>query len=419
MTRHRSRSRWFRRSALALAALLLPTVGAVGFIQAPANADPVAGVITIMTNPSAYRLSSYTAPEDSGGLMNIGRSMTARTIDWVMSQANRNREPLCHASTYSALTSRAGANPVGFCWDSDTTDDSSTAWVPQGITTTRDALSANTYDGHQLVATSWHNADSTSNRISLVDWDATYEDFYRHVLLVEPTNGSEYYKTVAGHAGGLMWYGNLLYVADSARNQFRIFDFNQLFSANVTDYCDSRVGHSYDAVARLDKNCASGYAYIMPQVGTERSIGSPLTLSSMSLDRSTSPDSMVIAEYATQAQIDAGATPRVVRFALDSGSRRPLTGVAIEGYTTKLPRTQGVASRYGTYYFASSGGSATARGALRVWATGHSTFANYPWVIGAESLSYWGGSSDLIWTVTEHVNQRLAVAVNASAYPPS
>jgi hypothetical protein len=402
------------RLTLALAAAGATLCTAVSL--APAGVDTASTVDPI--DPSGFELTTdMQSLQGPLGLVDSALASQKRTVDWVMDHANRDRAPLtCHPEVYF-LVSTQGALDGGFCWDPSgtTSNDDDGPWIPQGITTTRDALGANEYDGHQLVAVSWYYEDQS--RLSLIDWDADWDNTYRHLLFVEPTGGSGLFKNANTHAGGVMWYGDLLYVADSTNKGFRIFDFDNLYATDTNAFCSDRVGKVYDSALGGYRYCASGYAYMMVQVGWVKlsSSSKHLRLSTISLDRSTSPDSFVIAEYSdpNKPRSDDDNSnnryhPRAVRWELDSTSRLPAAGRAVAALSTNIMRMQGVTSRYGTHYFASSNGALP--GFLRSWTQASDTVRKTDWVIGAESLSYWGGSPDLIWTCTEHENGRVVIA---------
>ena len=76
-------------------------------------------------------------------------------------------------------------------------------------------------------------------RVSIVD---TWGLEYRHVILAEPVcngtmvggqcNGTATYEPLASatssnHAGGIVWYKNYLYVADTTKG-FRVFDLTRI-----------------------------------------------------------------------------------------------------------------------------------------------------------------------------------------------
>ena len=404
---------------LAASAVLAVVASLVGVAQ-PATAE-VDTTSTVDPYNVTFSLRNDMTSLSAGlNLIDSERASVKRSVSWVMDHANRTRAPICHPTVYQPVVDQ-GAYETGFCWDQGDTssDDDDGAWIPQGITTTRDALSANYYDGHQLVGVGWYR--SGQSRLSLVDWDAGFPNTYRHILFVEPTGNTVRYRNADSHAGGMMWYGNLLYVADSANRGFRIFTFDNLYSADTSAFCSDSVGRVYDGSSSQYRYCASGYAYIMPQVGWVRAPASDpnyLRVSTISLDRSTTPDSFVVAEFAspnegTQSDDQASRNrlhPRVVRWPLDYTTRLPSTGSSSEAYVTNIQKVQGAASRNGTIYLASSNGESSP-GTLRSWNPLFDTVRRTDWVIGPESLSYWGGSPELLWTCTEWANKRVVVAV--------
>lgn len=391
---------------------------AYGIGDAHAEVDSASTVNDI--DASGFRLTTnMQSLQEPLRLVDVALGAQKRTVSWIMDHANRDRTALCHPEVYASVFLQ-GALDGGFCWDTSgtTSNDDDGAWIPQGITTTRDALGANEYDGHQLIGISWYY--ETQSRLTLVDWDADWENKYRHVLFVEPTGGTGLFKDANTHAGGLMWYGDLLYVADSTNKGFRIFNFNNIYSADTSAFCASRTGKVYDGGLGGYRYCGSGYALIMVQVGwvTLSSSSKYLRLSTLSLDRSTAPDTFVIAEYSDpskpRSDEDTSSNryhPRVVRWELDAATRLPAASTAVDALSTNIMRMQGVTSRYGKHYFASSNGILP--GTLRSWDATSDTVRKAGWVIGAESLSYWGGSPDLIWTCTEHANQRVVMAARA------
>jgi hypothetical protein len=102
-------------------------------------------------------------------------------------------------------------------------------WYPQGITTSADAGADGQYEGKTVILTSWYYSGSGDNkgvRVSFVDYANPSAPRYRHVLLVEPytdATGSPNFRAVPMPAGGIVWYGHYLYVADT-RGGFRVFD---------------------------------------------------------------------------------------------------------------------------------------------------------------------------------------------------
>jgi hypothetical protein len=124
-------------------------------------------------------------------------------------------------------------------------------WVPQGISSTADAHEDGKYEGKDGWIVSWHRKDDKSARVTFVD---RANDKYRHALLVYP-HAADNFREVPIHAGGIMWYGDKLWVVDT-KNGIRVFDL-----ANIW-----KVG-SGDAVGKSgDKYSAAGYEYVIPQI---------------------------------------------------------------------------------------------------------------------------------------------------------
>jgi hypothetical protein len=139
---------------------------------------------------------------------------------------------------------------------SDFNDMDTAKWIPQGISSTADAVEAGTYEGHDGWIVSWHRDDDKSVRVTFVD--RANGDKYRHALLVYP-HAADNFREVPVHAGGIAWYGDKLYVVDTSQG-IRVFDL-----ANIW-----QVG-SGDAVGKTgSKYSAAGYKYVIPQIRSVR-----------------------------------------------------------------------------------------------------------------------------------------------------
>ena len=214
----------------------------------------------------------------------------------------------------------------GFFWAPG--DLSVTYWVPQG-------LAGGTAGARKLVVVGWHYdethvADDASppadgsdkgTRVSFADVTDLDAVTYRHVLLVEP-DATRGFKPVTNHAGGLAWAGSFLYEADTTRG-VRVFDLSRLSKVSTASVCDTRAG-MVNGVA-----CAYGYEYVLPQVGayvfpSGLSDACRLRFSFVSLDRSTSPPSLLAGEYDNDPV--TGLYSRLVRFPMVAGTGRLRTG---------------------------------------------------------------------------------------------
>jgi hypothetical protein len=353
-------------------------------------------------------------------------------VEALLTDANRVATPSgdCHRTAFPGMP--AGAR--WYCFDPSDSGNidrpDAVEWIPQGVTTTADAGG-----GREALLVSWYDkrdAPAKGVRVSFLD---TSTNRYRHVLLVYPymdAAGQPDYEIVGRpqggiHAGGILWYGERLYVVDTRRG-IRVFDMRQIF-----DLAASPAGDTADKT-RIGRHGSKyhgfGYRYVMPQVGawvnaagadndgdfTCAASGAP-KFSSIGLDRSDTPHRVVTSEYC-----NAGAFGRVVRWPLDPGTGDLRPGPdgnvhGIEAHRLPVHNVQGALSFGGTWYLSRSRGtasngeliaatpSANPAGELRV-------AGRRPAGIGPEDLSYWPGRNE-IWTVTEHAGRRMLYGVPA------
>lgn len=377
-----------------------------GLLVAPVPAAAAAGPTNLPV--AQYTLSANYHQFDTVNAALVSTLGTA-AVHTVMDNANHDRTALPGSFSVPGLTG-------GFRFDS--ADNSDCANYPQGITTSRDAVgtaNSGNYDGHQLVLVSWYTRDSCGgdqerSRITLVDWDATYPNKYRKILLVEPTGtaATPNFRDIPIHAGGVSWYGDYLYVADTGRGM-RVFDMRKILRTNT--------GGTSDQIGRQSATVyyAHNYAYVLPQIGTITSnttSGTNLAWSSISLDRVSA--SIVMTEYTCQSCASyPNRAPRAIRFPFASGATT-FAASTTASQALQLPwyNLNGVASHNGRWWFNSSG-----QKQLYYWtpAAGATT---YTWVGAGESISYWEDTTnpDLLWTLQEGVGSRNVFAVEQATY---
>jgi hypothetical protein len=362
------------------------------------------------SGPTSLPLGQFTLSADYHKYDAINAALVSTLgtapVHEVMDRANHDRT----GSTESlGLAGFSG----GFMFDS--TDNGDCANYPQGITTTRDAVGtadSGNYDGHQLVVVSWYTKDGcdgaqSRSRITMVDWDATYPNTYRKVLLVEPTGSATTpnFKDIPIHAGGVSWYGDYLYVADTAHGM-RVFDMRKILKTDT--------GGTADQIGRQSSGVyyAHNYGYVLPQVGTITS-GASLAWSSISLDRVSK--SIVMVEYtcASGCTDYPNRPSRAIRFPFAAGAMTfAASTTASEALQLPWYKINGVASHNSRWWFNSSGDKK-----LYYWtpAAGPHT---YSWVGGGESLSYWEDDTnpDLLWSLQETRYHRNVFAVEQASY---
>ncbi|MEU1041195.1 hypothetical protein ACFYP4_01985 [Streptomyces sp. NPDC005551] len=316
-----------------------------------------------------------------------------------------------------------------YCWDSG--DAITQKWLPQSVTTSGDADDDGTWGDDRVILAGWthndHKADEPPEdtglaRIAFVDANDPDDLKYRWVLLVAPLNGGKSFGAVRSHVGGMVWYQDKLIVtakngADHDNALF-VFDMHRILRANVDSDAVGKVSGGYSA---------HGYQYVLPAVGSYNLTGGACTSShdnavpcfaSVSLDRTSTPDSLVANEWFSSGGTQPG---RLWRYYFSTASDR--TGLlgsnasglvnADEAYETKAVGVQGVLShkaagaseadwyvgqapgirgRHGTLWRQNGSGASAAR------CTADRTLAC--WGQHTESLSYWHETGEL-WTLTE------------------
>lgn len=171
----------------------------------------------------------------------IGKNASITTV---LSSSNR-------ALSKGSPSVGTGSLTEAWAWNSG--DYTTTKWVPQGITSSADALGTGKWDDREAWIVSWHRDDGQSVRVSFVDRETNQ---YRHVMLVNPTADDDF-EAIPIHAGGIMWYGDILYVVDTV-NGLRAFDLENIWEVEIAD----GVGKMSDGSGYS----ADGYRYVLPQI---------------------------------------------------------------------------------------------------------------------------------------------------------
>ncbi|MGK5693247.1 hypothetical protein ACSNOJ_10130 [Streptomyces sp. URMC 128] len=321
-----------------------------------------------------------------------------RVTQWPRPSGNPGQPYRFDVSPQRRLTGHA------FRWDpNDFTDK---RWRPQGITQDYDGDGASPA---KTLLVSWYARGSARDqgaRLTVVNWSQTGAITYRHVLLVEPFSERDEQDELRDdigatdiHAGGIAWYGDHLYVADSGylaagsmRVGIRVFDLRRFFKVargrGIGRQPDGRTFHAH------------GYEYVLPQIYGYNWSGSAraLTFSQVSVDRTASGPGLLVSEYAKDG------LPRLVRWPFrTAGGLRPQAEWAAA--VPQGVRTQGAVKVGSTYYLTTSNGSRRP-GALRTWrdAAGAAPRHRSRLNIGCEDLSYDGSGSGALWTLGEYAN---------------
>lgn len=311
------------------------------------------------------------------------------TLDAILASANHALYP-CPANPSLPA---APAAMTAYCFeDGDTT---TTAWSSQSITTSGEAY-ANGLAGtsHHVMLTGWHfNTEGdryNEARVSFIDLDKLN---YRWAYLVD-----ENLAPIKAHTGGMVWIGDRIYVVAVGNGTVALRVFS---TANIV------------------KASVSGYAYALVQIGTyEYKAGAcsmdddqhTPCLSSISLDRSTTPPSLVTTEYFSDQTMHG----RLIRYTTNADFS---IGAPTEAFRSGVANMQGVMSWQGTWWVAHS--SATYHGQLWRQTTAASEVETCTtsdpspamcWSLHPEALSY-SPATGLVWSITEYPDTRAVFAV--------
>lgn len=270
---------------------------------------------------------------------------------------------------------------------------------------------------------------------------------YRHVLLAwayeneaghitfDGLHAGEYPLQKGVHAGGMVWYGNHLYLADT-RDGLRVFDLRTIMDldpdgdpathdAMGTDSDGVRTTADVQDRTKVGRHddvwYSFGYRYVMPQVAAWKfkaaqsnpkgsyacvSTGAPKA-SYLSLDRGATPARLVLGEYCRPGT-DHPSTGRIASYPVAELARRS-GDVTAQGWANFLPLpdggAQGAAVAAGTLYMNVSNGKDEPAHLYRAgWNSGGELVTRGSFVrtaTGAEDL-YVDRGAGRLWSLSEY-----------------
>jgi hypothetical protein len=297
-------------------------------------------------------------------------------------------------------------------------------WWPQGMSgsATGQSVGSPVVEGHNIHLVSWYHKpeeDGSTDtnkgmRLSFVRRTSFDAIRYRNILMVEPMtddDGTPNFKPVVGHAGGIVWYKNLLYVADTTKG-FRVFDMNHLMK--VQNGNKDLIGYQ----AGSKQYQAFNYSYVLPMVNRYKLCeGSCCArFSFCSIDMSVSPPRIIAGEYS-----DANSNGRLHGWDIDEASGWLAmdpgqdTATADSLFYPAAIRMQGATTYNGITYVSSSNPKSNwpqTPGTLYVTSDGNKPVKRgYPTL--PEDL-YHDHFSEHLWTVTEYPGLRYVFSVHRS-----
>ncbi len=327
--------------------------------------------------PFTLRRATGTLAE---GAAKLAGEIKPATVQTVLADANRKAVRKGAAAAFGAM------RPPSMWYAFDRGDQDTTDWYPQGLTCGEDS---GTIDASVFFVT-WYFRPQAGERGIRISFLSPQTLKYRHALLVEAKpDGS--YLPINIHAGGVVCYGDRLYVADTTRG-LRVFDLTKVLDLRSVQ---SDLGDPERIGRHQGKLHAFGYRYVLPQTDSWRLATTGARFSFVGVDRTTTPHTLISGEY-----VEDATTGRVARWNLE------LDGVPRDAYVLGHRKIQGAVSRGGKWYL-SQAASSTANGKLLV--DSGSAVETRPFPVGPEDLTARGSK---VWSVTEFPNRRVIFGVN-------
>ncbi|MEW2299553.1 hypothetical protein AB0958_06135 [Streptomyces sp. NPDC006655] len=430
--KHRGRHRRRRRGAALRAALagtalaLTATATIVSASQATVAEDP--GALKPLTSTAATArlgLREHLVPRRALDRLASAAGGTVGVADVLQNADHTLREAAdCDSGDRDTLPVTPAADEA-YCWDpTDTlTDD----WRPASVTTSSDADDDGLWGANRVVLAGWTHSTTSGPaasrglaRIAVVDANDPAHPTYAWVLLTVPSADGGTYRGLTSQISGMAWYENKLLVTTTlgSADALYVYDLNRIQRTSVLT----------DAVGRVRGGwSADGFRYAMPAVGWYSFAagacsgdGAPCP-SALSVDRGTSPDSLVLGEWTTAGGDRRAA--RLWRYAFDERpARAGLLATdaagrvgAVEAYRTGASEIRGVLS----YRPPGATGSEWYVGHLPGAMDGHGSLwrqdtdgahgsrcgsdaSHRCWAAGTGSLSYASDTGE-VWSISERM----------------
>ncbi len=249
----------------------------------------------------------------------------------------------CTAGERAALPVAPSATRA-YCWDTDDTR----GWRPGAVTTSADADDDGLWGRNRVILSGWSRGtgDRGLARVAFVDANDPDRLAYASALLAVPVDGGRDYRALASGLSGMVWYQDKLLV--TAPEGLYVFDLRRIQRTTVHNAAVGRINGGW---------AAHGYRYVLPAVGFYRPVAGSAAarVGTISLDRSTVPDSLVASEW-TPAGSDRAAL--LWRYSFDSTLARAgllatdaaRSAHAVEAFETEASGIEGVLSRDSGWY---------------------------------------------------------------------
>ncbi|MGW7204637.1 hypothetical protein [Streptomyces sp. NPDC054837] len=402
--RHRRQKRGrAARAFLAGTALALTAAATmISASQATVADDPGAlKPLATSAETDVLRLREHLEPQRS--LDRLASAMgTPVGVSAVLDSADRTLRTAadCAPTDREALPVEPAATRA-YCWDAADTR----SWRAGAVTTSGDADDDGLWGQNRVILSAWSQGAHDLARVAFIDANDLGRPTYSWVLLTVPVDGGRDYRALDSRVSGMVWYQDKLLV--TAAEGLYVYDMDRVQRTTV----DS------PAVGRVDGGWAAhGNRWVLPAVGTYSLAGGKAAAQPgyLSLDRSTSPDSLVASEWVSK---DDDRDVRLWRYDFSPASDRagllttdPAGYTRVdEAYETKAAGVGAVLSYGSNWYLGRAADADGGHGTLwRQSATGARATrcgtdeTRQCWSTESESLSYWEATGE-VWSQSGRV----------------
>lgn len=395
--RRRRRGRAVRAFLAGTALALTAAATMISASQATVAADPGAlKPLATSAETDVLRLREHLEPQRS--LDRLASAMGKPVgVSAVLDSADRTLRGA--ADCAPAEREELPVEPVAsraYCWDAADTR----SWRSGAVTTSGDADDDGLWGQNRVILSAWSQGAHDLARVAFIDANDLDRPTYSWVLLTVPVDGGRDYRALDSQVSGMVWYQDKLLV--TAGDGLYVYDMNRVQRTTVDD----------SAVGRVDGGWAArGYRWVLPAVGTYSLAGGQAAAHPdyLSLDRSTSPDSLVASEWVST---DDDRDVRLWRYDFSTGSDRagllttdPAGYTRVdEAYETEAPGVGAVLSYGSNWYLGRAADTEGDHGTLwRQNATGAAATqcgtdeSRQCWSPESESLSYWEVTGE-VWS---------------------
>ncbi|QNP69484.1 hypothetical protein IAG44_08540 [Streptomyces roseirectus] len=410
--RHRRRRRGRAlRGFLAGTALAL-TAAATMISASQATVSDTPGELKQVEVTSALRMTEDLVPRASLDRLAAGMGRPVGVSDVLASGDRLLRDRAeCPAAELAGLPVEPEP-ATAYCWDAADTS----GWRPGAVTTSGDADEDGVWGTNRVILSGWSHAGGLA-KVAFVDANDPGRLTYSWVLLAVPVDGGNDIRPLGSQLSGMVWYQDKLLVTAGAGDgaALYVFDMNRVQRATVDGDAVGRVAGGWSA---------HGARFVLPAIGTYRlGAGSPRP-DTISLDRSTVPDSLVAAASGRPDASGKRGGARLWRYAFSSLPDRGGLLAAdtfgrvapTEAYRTGVKNLRGVLSRDDTWYVSQSPAPDHTHGTLWRQNTDGTSAAECDssddhacWSASPQSLSYWSATGE-VWSQSGHTLFALPLA---------